>query len=130
MPTRRRAGAGLTARAAPRQEFTLCISARNAMGLGADARAVVRSAMALVQDMWAGTFGAPIPLPGSAYSKAMAARRRLLPIVQGVIDDRRRLGAAALEGRMDAVSQLIRSQESRQVSDAEVFDQVKDTLSL
>ena len=94
------------------------------MGLGADSRPVVQRAMRLVQDMWAGTFGAPIPLPGSAFSKAMAARRQLLPIIQGIIDDRRRLGAAELEGRMDAVSQLVRSQQSRQVSDEEVFDQV------
>ncbi len=97
------------------RQFAVDAICDNVLGVAAGER--TRALQADYMALAAGFTAVPIRLPGSAYSKAMKARKRLLATLREVIAERRGLAGEDAASRVMAA----RTEEGRQITDDELL---------
>ncbi|KAG2581156.1 hypothetical protein PVAP13_6KG017001 [Panicum virgatum] len=95
--------------------------------LGGAGEATMRALERSYTDLNYGMRAMAINLPGFAYRRALGARRRLVSVLQGVLDERRASTAKAgfaRSGGMDMMDRLIEAEDEhgRRLDDDEIID--------
>ena len=95
--------------------------------LGGAGEATMRALERSYSDLNYGMRAMAINLPGFAYRRALGARRRLVSVLQGVLDERRASTAKAgfaRSGGMDMMDRLIEAEDEhgRRLDDDEIID--------